>query len=197
MTKTNVVNFPSSHNPEVTNEERFEQHADAALLLHCFEQLSDALESLCENGRIEMEGDIHFCLLQAFHVVQVMFKRKTGHDAKNVAHDHMQAMRAHLIGGGPPADTTIPVVTAPFDALPASAFEQLTDHELACASFNYAARVRDAVMDHSPHALALSETRIAAIDATTALGALVLRMFGGSVERMSIEIGRQPGETLQ
>jgi len=194
-----VLSFP----PQVMlvehiDEALFEKNNDAALLLKCFEVVKDTLEVISEpEYTIEQEDDTHIDLIRAFYALKVLFRRRTGHDADQVAKDHFDAMSRHLLGGEPRPENKIPVVVYPAECLPDEAFDSLTDQQLACAAFNYSDRVRRLIMDHSPHALALDEARTFSIDSTTALRLLVLRLSGGSVEAMAAQIGRNPGETLQ
>ncbi len=195
---SNVFNFPSSFPVEVIDEPNFEKHNDAALLLKCFEVVQSTLDAINEpECHIEKEDDTHVDLIRAFYALKVLFKRKTGHDAMQVAHDHFEALRRHLLEGAPPPDNRIPVVVSPVECLPDEAFDGFTEQQLACAAFNYSARVQALIMDHSPQALAVDEARTFSIDATTALRLLVLRLSGGSVETMRAGMCRKPGETLQ
>lgn len=183
---------------EVIDEENYEKHGDAALLLKCFEVVKDTLDVINEpEYSIEKEDDTHIDLIRAFYALKVLFKRRTGHDAAQVAKDHWEAMGRYLLEGGPAPDQFIPIVKYPAEPLPSEAFEHLTDQQLACASFNYAERARTAVMTNSPSELALDEARVFCIDATTALRQLVIRLSGGSLEAMADQISRKPGETLQ
>ncbi|WP_434575022.1 hypothetical protein J3P88_10230 [Pseudomonas sp. Z3-6] len=182
----------------VIDEAHFENYSDAALLLKCFEVVKDALDVIDEpEYSIEKEDETHIDLYRAYYALMVLFRRRTGHDAREVAQDHWEAMTRHLLAGEPRPENKIPVVVYPVECLPDEAFEGLTDQQLACAAFNYSDRVRILIMDHSPQALALDEARTFSIDATTALRKLVLRLFGGSVESMGARISRKPGETLQ
>ena len=193
-----VIDFPKTPTVEVINEALFEKNNDAALLLKCFEVVKDALEVISEpEYTIEKEDETHIDLFRAFYALKVLFRRRTGHDADQVAKDHFDAMSRHLLGGEPRPENKIPVVVYPAECLTDEAFDGLTDQQLACAAFNYSDRVRRLIMDHSPLALALDEARTFSIDSTTALRLLVLRLSGGSVEAMAAQIGRNPGETLQ
>ncbi|WP_122518642.1 hypothetical protein [Pseudomonas viridiflava] len=195
---SNVLNFPAPVEVEIIDEALFEKYADAALLLKCFEAVQDALEVICEpECTIEKEDDTHIDLIRAFYALKVMFKRRTGHDAKQVAREHWEAAGRHLLEGGPAPDRFIPMVRFPGEPLPEEAFEHFTEQQLACAAFNYNERVRRAIMDNSPHEVVLGEARVFSTDATTALRQLVLRLSGGSVEAMAAQIARKPGETLQ
>ena len=194
-----VLNFPPQVLPvEHINEALFEKNNDAALLLKCFEVVKDVLDVIAEpEYSIEDGDDTHIDLYRAFYALKVLFRRRTGHDAAQVAKDHFDAMSRHLLAGEPRPENKIPVVVYPAECLPDEAFDGLTDQQLACAAFNYSDRVRILIMDHTPHALALDEARTFSIDSTTALRLLVLRLSGGSVEAMGAGIGRKPGETLQ
>lgn len=194
-----VLKFhPQALPVEHIDEALYEKNNDAALLLKCFEVVKGALEVIDEpEYSIEKEDDTHIELIRALYALKVLFKRKTGHDADQVAREHWEAMGRHLLEGAPLPDQKIPVVCVPVSPLPPSSFDGLTNQQLACAAFNYADQVRESLMDHSPQALAMSQARITAVDATTALRKLVLRLSGGSVAALGESIKRQPGETLQ
>lgn len=180
------------------DEAHFEKYADAALLLKCFEVVKDALDVIDEpEYSIEKEDDTHIDLYQAYYALKVLFRRRTGHDARQVAQDHFDAMSRHLLEGKPRPENSIPVVVFPGECLPDEAFAGLTDQQLACAAFNYSDRVRVLIMDHSPQVLALDEARTFSIDSITALRMLVLRLSGGSVEAMGAGMCPEPRETLQ
>jgi hypothetical protein len=182
----------------VIDEEHFEKYPDAALLLKCFEVVKDALDVIDEpEYSIEKGDDTHIDLYRAYYALKVLFRRRTGHDARQVAQDHFEATSRHLLEGKPRTENSIPVVVFPGECLLDEAFTGLTDQQLACAAFNYSDRVRILIMDHSPQVLALDEARTFSIDATTALRLLVLRMSGGSVEAMGAGLCRKPWETLQ
>jgi hypothetical protein len=182
----------------VIDEAHFEKYSDAALLLKSFEVVKDALDVINEpEYSIEKEDDTHVDLYRAYYALKVLFRRRTGHDARQVAQDHFEAMSRHLLEGKPRPKNRIPVVVFPGECLADEEFAGLTDQELACAAFNYSDRVRILIMDHSPQVLALDEARTFSIDATTALRLLVLRMSGGSAESMGAGLCREPWETLQ
>lgn len=194
----NVLKFPLDPPEDFDGEAYFERFPDPALLLRCFEVLDGVLEVVCDPERsIQMEDDTHAELIEALWAIKVLFKRKTGHDAKRVDQDYREAMSRHLLENGPAPDMRIPIVAAGSAPLPLEAFEGLSTQALACAGLNYADRVSEAIMNHSPQALAMADARVSAIDATTALRVLVLRLSGGSLETMVMRISRQPGETLQ
>lgn len=192
------MSAPKETGPTVIDEAHFEKYADAALLLKCFEVVKDALDVIDEpEYSIEKEDDTHIDLYRAYYALKVLFRRRTGHDARQVAQDHFEAMSRHLLEGKPRPENNIPVVVFPGECLPDEAFAGLTDQQLACAAFNYSDRIRILITDHSPQVLALDEARTFSIDATTALRLLVLRMSGGSVEAMGTGLCRKPWETLQ
>lgn len=196
---TNILKFPNTEEPEVIDEAYFEKYADAALLLKCFEMVSAALEVICDpEYSIEMEDDTHIGLIEALWALKVLFKRKTGHDARKVSDDHSTAMTKHLLEGGPPVDMSIPIVGSITQPLPPEYFESHTNLALACAAFNHSDQIRLG----TNATLAANNARIAAtmaveaINATTALRQLVLRMSGG-IESMAAYVARRNGETLQ
>lgn len=193
----NVLNFPQMP-VEVIDEANFEKNNDAALLLKCFEVVKDALDVIAEpEYTIEKDDDTHIDLYRAYYALKVLFRRRTGHDAAQVAKDHFEAMSRHLLAGEPRPENLIPVVVYPAECLPDEAFDGLTVQQLACAAFNYSDRVRRLLNEHSPTGLALDEARTFSIDSSTALRLLVLRLSGGSLESMAEQISRKPGETLQ
>ena len=195
-----ILNFPAQQKLPVEHidEALFEKNNDAALLLKCFEVVKDALEVIIEpEYSIEKEDDTHIDLIRAFYALKVLFRRRTGHDADQVAKDHFDAMSRHLLAGESRPENKIPVVVYPAECLPDAALDGLTDQQLACAAFNYSDRVRTLIMGHSPTGLEVDEARTFSIDATTALRLLVLRLSGGSVEAMAAQISRKHGETLQ
>ena len=195
----NVLNFPQlAQIVEHIDEANFEKYPDAALLLKCFEVVKDAMDVIDEpEYSIEKGDDTHIDLYRAYYALKVLFRRRTGHDARQVAQDHFEAMTRHLLAGEPRPENKIPVVVYPAECLTEEAFDGLNDQQLACAAFNYSDRVRVLIMDHSPQALALDEARTFSIDSVTALRLLVLRLSGGSVEAMGAGMCRKPGETLQ
>ncbi|PMX29262.1 MULTISPECIES: hypothetical protein [unclassified Pseudomonas] len=196
---SNVLNFPPQVLPvEHIDEALFEKNNDAALLLKCFEVVKDVLDVIAEpEYSIEDGDDTHIDLYRAYYALKVLFRRRTGHDAAQVAKDHFDAMGRHLLAGEPRPDNKIPIVVYPAECLPDEAFDGLTDQQLACSAFNYSDRVRRLLSEHSPTGLALDEARTFSIDSSTALRLLVLRLSGGSLESMAEQISRKPGETLQ
>ena len=183
---------------EHIDEALFEKNNDAALLLKCFEVVKDALDVIAEpEYSIEDGDDTHIDLYRAYYALKVLFRRRTGHDAAQVAKDHFDAMSRHLLAGEPRPENNIPIVVYPAECLPDEAFDGLTDQQLTCAAFNYSDRVRRLLNEHSPTGLALDEARTFSIDSTTALRLLALRLSGGSLETMAAGIRRKPGETLQ
>lgn len=194
---TKVVNFPQVGKLQVINEAHFDQFPDAALLLHCFECVTDVVDYIEEGGAIQFQDDSYVQLIEAFWVLTVLFKRKTGASADEVSAEHLKQQRQHLLEGGELPTLQIPVAAAASAPFPPSAFDGLSAQALACASLNYADTVRVVVMDHSPKALDMAEARVNAINATTALRRLVLQLSGGTIQLLADQVSRQPGETLQ
>lgn len=194
-----VLNFPPQVLPvEHIDEALFEKNNDAALLLKCFEVVKDVLDVIAEpEYSIEDGDDTHIDLYRAYYALKVLFRRRTGHDAAQVAKDHFDAMSRHLLAGESRPENNIPVVVYPAECLPEEAFDGLTDQQLTCAALNYSDRVRRLLNEHSPTGLALDEARTFSIDSSTALRLLVMRLSGGSLESMAEQISRKPGETLQ
>lgn len=194
-----VLDIPPQVLPtECIDETLYEKNNDAALLLKCFEVVKDVLDVIAEpEYSIEDGDDTHIDLYRAYYALKVLFRRRTGHDAAQVAKDHFEAMGRHLLAGEPLPENKIPVLVYPAECLPDEAFDGLTNQALVCAAFNYSDRVRRLLNDHSPTGLSLDEARTFSIDSTTALRLLVLRLSGGSVEAMGAGICRKPGETLQ
>lgn len=196
----NVIDFPSPLPVEHIDEESMAKHGDAALLLRCFEVVKDTLEVIDEpEYSIEKEDDTHVDLIRAFYALKVLFKRKTGHDADEVAREHWEAMGRHLLEGAPLPEQRIPIVTVPGNPHPPSAFDGMTDLQLANASLSYARRVSESIMTHSPEALDMAEARLLSIDATTAMHVLKQRLAGDAPGEASAAVKRTTprGETLQ
>ena len=196
----NVIDFPSPLSVEHIDEESMAKHGDAALLLRCFEVVKDTLEVIDEpEYSIEKEDDTHVDLIRAFYALKVLFKRKTGHDADEVAREHWEAMGRHLLEGAPLPEQRIPIVTVPGNPHPPSAFDGMTDLQLANASLSYARRVSESIMTHSPEALDMAEARLLSIDATTAMHVLKQRLAGDAPGEASAAVKRTTprGETLQ
>ncbi|MFL1556749.1 hypothetical protein [Pseudomonas sp. O11] len=196
----NVIDFPSPLPVEHIDEESMAKHGDAALLLRCFEVVKDTLEVINEpEYSIEKGDDTHLDLIRAFYALKVLFKRKTGHDADVVAREHWEAMGQHLLEGAPLPEQRIPIVTVPGNPHPPSAFDAMTDLQLATASLSYARRVSESIMTHSPEALDMAEARLLSIDATTAMHVLKQRLGGHAPGAASAAVTRTTarGETLQ
>jgi hypothetical protein len=177
----NVINFPAPLPIEFIDEEHMAKHGDAALLLRCFEIVKDTLEVIDDpEYPIQKEDDTHIDLIRVFYALKVLFKRKTGHDAAQVALEHWEAMGRHLLEGAPMPAQHIPIVTVPGTPHPPSAFEGMTNLQLATASLSYARRVSESIMTHSPEALDMAEARLLSIDANTAMHVLRQRLSAAS-----------------
>ena len=197
---TNVIDFPGLLPMEFIDEEHMAKHGDAALLLRCFEIVKGTLDVISEpEYQIEKDDDTHIDLIRAFYALKVLFKRKTGHDADEVARDHWEAMARHLLEGAPLPEQRIPIVTVPGNPHPPSAFDGMTDLQLATASLSYSKRVSESIMTHSPEALDIAEARLLSIDATTAMRVLKQRLAGDAPSDASAAVKRTTarGETLQ
>ncbi|MDP0919931.1 hypothetical protein Q6272_33370, partial [Klebsiella pneumoniae] len=76
---------------EHIDEALFEKNNDAALLLKCFEVVKDVLDVIAEpEYSIEDGDDTHIDLYRAYYALKVLFRRRTGHDAAQVAKDHFE-----------------------------------------------------------------------------------------------------------
>ncbi len=173
-----VLDIPPQVLPvECIDEALFEKNNDAAQLLKCFKVVKDTLDVIDEpEYSIEKEDDTHIDLYRAYYALKVLFRRRTGHDAAQVAKDHFDAMSRHLLAGEPRPENKIPVVVYPAECLPDEAFDGLTSQALVCAAFSYRDRVRRLLNDHSPTGLSLDEARTFSIDATTALRLFTMAM---------------------
>lgn len=200
---SNVLNFPAPAETEVISEEAFRKYTDAALLLKCFEVVKDALDVINEpEHSIEKEDDTHTDLIRAFYALKVLFARKTGHDAADVAKDHWEAMGRHLLEGAPYPDQLIPIAGAFISPTPPEGYPHLSNLELACAAFNAADKVRlgtNATLS-ADNAQIKATVAVEAINATTALDILVRRLAGGSLTDLgqhALMITGTGSETLQ
>lgn len=197
---SNVLSFPPGQPMEVIDEAYFERFTDPALLLKCFEVLDGALEVICDPElSIEIEDDTHVELIEALWAIKVLFKRKTGHDAERVSQDHWEIASECLLAGEELPDMRIPIADAFIQPTPPEQYEQLTNLELACSAFNSSDKVRlgtNATLS-AGNARISATVAVEAINATTALRSLVLRLSGGSMQSFSDLVSRKPGETLQ
>ncbi|EIK94032.1 hypothetical protein PMM47T1_24099 [Pseudomonas sp. M47T1] len=195
-----IIQFQAQAAPEIIDEAHYDRYADAALLLKCFEIVKDAIEVINEpEYSIEKEDDMHVDLIRAFYALRVLFKRKTGHDAAQVAQQHWDAMTLHLLEGAALPDMSIPLCGPLTSALPPEYFEAHSDLQLACAAFNHSDQVRLGVSATlaANNAQIAATMAIEAINSTTALRKLVLRLSGGTMEALAAHVARKPGETLQ
>lgn len=200
---TNVSDFPAPAEVEVINEEAFRKYTDAALLLKCFEVVQGVLDVINEPGySIEKEDDTHIDVIRAFYALKVLFERKTGHDAVVVAQQHWEAMGRHLLEGAPYPDQLIPVAGSIIEPTPPEGYSHLSNLELACAAYNVSDKVRlgtNATLS-ADNAQIKATIGVEAINATTALGILVRRLAGGSLDDLGEHILRSThagSETIQ
>jgi hypothetical protein len=194
---TKIINFPQVAKLTVINEAHFEQFSDPALLLHCFESINDVVDFIEEGGAIQFQDDSYVQLIEAFWALTVLFKRKTGASASELSAEHWKQKIQHITEGGEPPSLKIPVVSTARSPFTPEAFDGLSSHALACAGYNYADKVRVAIMDHSPKAMDMAEARVCAIDATTVLRKLALSLAGEAGKPAADHVSRQPWETLQ
>jgi hypothetical protein len=194
-----VLDFPKIPTFHTIDQAFFEKFADAALLLKCFECVKDATEFVEDGGAIEVRDDVYVGLIEAYWALKVLFERKTGADANKVSDEHWEIASKCLLAGEEPPDMHIPISESLAQAVPPENFTQLTDLELACTAFNCSDRFRLGALATlaADNARITSTMNVEAINATTALRLLVLRLAGGSLEAMAAHVGRKPGETLQ
>jgi hypothetical protein len=194
-----VIDFPKTPAAETIDQAFFEKFADAALLLKCFECVKDATEFVEGGGAIEVRDDVYVGLIEAYWALKVLFERKTGGDAKKISDEHWAIAGKCLLAGQEPPDMNIPITEALTSPLRPEYFDQASSLELACAAFNFSDTVRISINSLlvSGNAAITANAAVEAINATTALRQLVLRLSGGSIEALAARISRKPGETLQ
>ncbi|WP_223472865.1 MULTISPECIES: hypothetical protein [unclassified Pseudomonas] len=197
-----IIDFPKPPTTETINQAFFEKFADAALLLKCFECVKDAAEFVEEGGVIQERDDMYVGLIEAYWALKVLFERRTGADALIVSNEHWTAASESLLAGEESPPMLIPTgesLTAP---LPPEYFSEHSDLALACTAFNSSDQIRlgaNATLAASNAAISAT-VAVEAINATTVLRLLVLRMSGGTVESMGEVVSkllRPNGETLQ
>jgi len=194
-----VIDFPKTPQTETIDQAFFEKFADAALLLKCFECVKDATEFVEDGGAIQTRDDVYVGLIEAYWALKVLFERKTGSDAKKVSQEHWEIASKCLLAGREPPDMNIPIAEAMIAPFRPEYFDQASNLELACAAFNFSDTVRLSINSLlvSNNAQITANAAVEAINSTTALHQLVLRLSGGSLETMAAQISRKPGETLQ
>lgn len=176
----NVIDFPSKKPVKTLGEDELKSHADASLLLSCFERVQHAIETIERGEKIEVGDASHGILTETCAALSVLFRRKTGGDAKKVSEDHWEVSRRYLLAGEEPPDMHIPIASADFDPLHPAAFECRTNLELVLSSLNYATKVQGTLLEVFPSALDMDIARIFSIDATTALHVLRDRLSDGA-----------------
>ncbi|WP_421552257.1 hypothetical protein [Pseudomonas yamanorum] len=197
-----VINFPEVAAVETIDQAFFEKFADAALLLKCFECIKNATDAIDDGAVIEPHDDTHVELIEAYWALKVLFERKTGGDAKKVSDEHWEIASKHLLAGQEPPDMHIPITEAMTSPLRPEYFDQASNLELACAAFNISDTVRLSINSLlvSNNAVITANAAVEAINATTALRQLVLRLSGGTITDMAQIVSRINGigsETLQ
>ncbi|KPC32550.1 Uncharacterized protein ABJ99_4573 [Pseudomonas syringae pv. cilantro] len=197
---SNVINlFPKLTSADTINQEFFERFTDVALLLKCFQSVQDAVEFIHDGGKIEERDDSYIDLVGAYWALKVLFERRTGGDAQKVSDDHREVESRCLLAGEQPPDMHIPVAGSFVAPTPPEVYSELSDMALACKAFNSAEQIRlgtNATLAAN-NAQIGATLAVEAINVTTALRQLVLRLSGGSLEAMAAQIARKPGETLQ
>ena len=169
-------------------------------MLLSFDAVMDAIEVVSDGAKIREYDETYVGLGGASLALSVLFERQTGNDASVVLGEHLEQERRHLLDGGEPPTFSIPLVSPPNQPLPPTAFDGLSNLQLASASFNYAEKVFETITNHSPHALEMAEARVSSLDAVTALRSLVLRLSGGSLTDLAQHVAKITGagsETLQ
>lgn len=185
---------------KVIDRKYFESFSNASLMLLSFEAVMDAIEVISDGAKIREYDETYVGLVGASLALSVLFERQTGNDASVVLGEHLEQERRHLLDGGEPPTFSIPLVSPPNQPLPPTAFDGLSNLQLASASFNYAEKVFETITNHSPHALEMAEARVSSLDAVTALRSLVLRLSGGSLTDLAQHVAKITGagsETLQ
>ncbi|MBA6120781.1 MULTISPECIES: hypothetical protein [Pseudomonas] len=185
---------------KVINKAYFEKFSNASLMLLSFEAVMDAIEVISDGAKIREYDETYVGLIGASLALSVLFERQTGNDASVVCGEHLEQERRHLLEGGEPPTYSIPIVGDLLQPHPPEAFDQLSNLQLASASFNYAERVFETISNHSPLALDMAEARVSSLDAVTALRTLVLRLAGGSLTDLAGHVAKITGpssETLQ
>ncbi|WP_248769159.1 hypothetical protein [Pseudomonas sp. MWU12-2345] len=197
-----VINVPKPAQAETIDQAFFERFTDAALLLKCFECVKDATELVEEGGTIQERDDVYVGLIEAYWALKVLFERKTGGDAKKVSDEHWAVASRCMLAGEEVPDMHIPIAGPLTSAIPPEHFSQHSDLALACEAFNSSDKVRlgTSATLAAINAQITATVAVEAINATTALGLLVRRLSGGTIEDMAAivaKIIRPNGETLQ
>ncbi|VVO30665.1 hypothetical protein [Pseudomonas fluorescens] len=195
------VNDTAEQQPmEIIDQAHFEKYGDAALILKCFEVMKDAIEHLDDAGAIELQDDTYVTFVEAYWALKVLFRRKTGGDAKKVSGEHWNAMGQHLLEGAELPVMHIPFIEPTLPVLWPAYLHQQESLALACMAYNSADNARLALAHTAPDALTTRNACVEALNATSALRALVLRLSGGTLEDMAgivAKFGRSNGGTLQ
>lgn len=200
---SNVINlFPKPASSETIDQAFFERFTDAALLLTCFQRVHDAVEFIHDGGKIEERDDSYIDLIGAHWALKVLFERRTGVDAQKVSDDHRDVESRCLLAGEQPPDMHIPVARSLVAPTPPEVFSEQSDLALACMAFNSSEQIRlgmNATLAANNAQIAAT-LAVEAINVTTALRQLVLRLSGGTLTDMAEVVGKMMGagsETLQ
>lgn len=200
MSKT--IKSPEKPKVETIDQAFFEKFGDAALLLKCFECVKNAIEAVDCGSVIEQQDHAYIELIEAYWALKVLFERKTGGDAKKVSDEHWEIASRCLLAGEEVPDMHIPIIGSGAPPFQPEYFDQASNLVLACAALNHSDAVRLAVNSLlvANNALVADKAAIEAINATTALRQLVLRLSGGTLTdmaRIAARIRCTGSETLQ
>lgn len=174
---SNVVDFKKPV-VEVIDETFFEKFADAALLLMSFEKLADAIEVVEEGGVIHERDETHTGLMEACMALAVLFRRRTGFDVQQVSAEHLEEQRRCLLAGDELPSLTIPIRPPALRPLPAAAFNNLPDLQLAQTGFNYLSRAHEHIQSNAPQLVELDLARTHSLDAMNAFSLMITRLAG-------------------
>lgn len=195
-----VIDFPKPAQAEIINEAFFEKHADAALLLMSFEKMADAVDVIEGGNEICQRDETYVGLVEACMALAVLFRRRTGFDVQQVSADHLEEQRRCLLAGEELKSLPIPVRAPALSPLPPTAFNHLSDLDLAQAGFNYVRRAHEQVLGNAPRLIELDLARAHSLDSMNAVSLLISRLSERALSgRQSDEakINAPSSETLQ
>lgn len=173
---SNVIDFPKPAQAETINEAFFEKHADAALLLMSFEKMADAVDVIEGGDEICQRDETYVGLVEACMALAVLFRRRTGFDVQQVSADHLEEQRRCLLIGEEVQSLPIPIRAPALSPLPPSAFNHLSDLDLAQAGFNYVRRAHEQILSNAPQLIELDLARAHSLDSMNAVSLLITRL---------------------
>lgn len=106
----------------------------------------------------------------------VLFRRRTGFDVQQVSADHLEEQRRCLLAGGEVQSLHIPIRAPALSPLPPSAFNHLSDLDLAQAGFNYVRRAHEQILSNAPQLIELDLARAHSLDSMNAVSVLITRL---------------------